>query len=97
MDLFEYMRAETSKKESPLAARLRPRTLEEVVGQEHILGEGKLLSRAIKADKLGSVIFYGPPGTGKTTLAKVIANTTSARFQQINATSAGKKDMEAVV
>ena len=97
MDLFEYMRTETSKKESPLAARLRPRTLEEVVGQEHILGEGKLLSRAIKADKLGSVIFYGPPGTGKTTLAQVIAHTTSSEFTQLNATVAGKKDMEEVI
>lgn len=97
MDLFEYMREETSKKESPLAARLRPRTLEEVVGQEHILGEGKLLSRAIKADKLGSVIFYGPPGTGKTTLAQVIAHTTSSEFTQLNATVAGKKDMEEVI
>lgn len=97
MDLFEYMRAEASKKESPLAARLRPRTLEEVVGQEHILGEGKLLSRAIKADKLGSVIFYGPPGTGKTTLAQVIAHTTSSEFTQLNATVAGKKDMEEVI
>lgn len=97
MDLFEYMRAETSKKESPLAARLRPRTLDEVVGQEHILGEGKLLSRAIRADKLGSVIFYGPPGTGKTTLAQVIAHTTSSEFTQLNATVAGKKDMEEVV
>ena len=75
------------------------RTLEEVAGQEHIIGKDKLLYRAIKADKLGSVIFYGPPGTGKTTLAKVIANTTppSSRFQQINATVAGKKDMEEVV
>jgi len=96
MDLFDYMRT-TMEKESPLASRLRPRSLEEVVGQEHIIGEGKLLSRAIKADKLGSVIFYGPPGTGKTTLAKVIANTTSAKFRQLNATVAGKKDMEEVV
>ena len=97
MDLFEYMRVENAKKDSPLAARLRPRTLEEVVGQEHILGEGKLLSRAIRADKMGSVIFYGPPGTGKTTLAQVIANTTSSEFTQLNATVAGKKDMEEVV
>ncbi|MCR5160376.1 MAG: replication-associated recombination protein A [Lachnospiraceae bacterium] len=97
MDLFEYARSMTADKESPLASRLRPRTLEEVVGQQHIIGKGKLLYRAIKADKLGSVIFYGPPGTGKTTLAKVIANTTSAAFTQINATSAGKKDMEDVV
>ena len=97
MDLFEYMREQTKEQESPLASRLRPTTLEEVVGQEHIIGKGKLLYRAIKADKLSSIIFYGPPGTGKTTLAKVIANTTSAEFLQINATSAGKKDMEQVV
>ena len=97
MDLFDYMREQKSEKESPLASRLRPRTLEEVVGQEHIIGKDKLLYRAIKADKLGSIIFYGPPGTGKTTLAKVIANTTSAEFRQINATVAGKKDMEEVV
>ncbi len=97
MDLFEYARENTKKKESPLAARLRPTTLEEVVGQQHIIGKDKLLYRAIKADKLSSIIFYGPPGTGKTTLAKVIANTTSAHFCQINATIAGKKDMEAVV
>ncbi len=97
MDLFDYMRENNMKKESPLASRLRPETLEEVVGQEHIIGKDKLLYRAIKADKLSSIIFYGPPGTGKTTLAKVIAHTTSAEFTQINATSAGKKDMEEVV
>ena len=97
MDLFDYMRENTMKKESPLASRLRPRTLDEVVGQQHIIGKDRLLYRAIKADKISSVIFYGPPGTGKTTLAKVIANTTSADFRQINATVAGKKDMEAVV
>ena len=97
MDLFDYMRANTMEKESPLASRMRPTTLDEVVGQKHIIGKDTLLYRAIKADKLGSVIFYGPPGTGKTTLAKVIANTTSARFEQINATVAGKKDMEEIV
>ena len=97
MDLFDYMRETTKEKESPLASRLRPTTLDEVVGQQHIIGKDKLLYRAIKADKLSSVIFYGPPGTGKTTLAKVIANTTSAVFTQINATVAGKKDMEEVV
>lgn len=97
MDLFEYMRNTNMDKESPLAARLRPVTLDEVVGQQHIIGKDKLLYRAIKADKISSIIFYGPPGTGKTTLAKVIANTTSAEFTQINATVAGKKDMEAVV
>lgn len=97
MDLFEYMRTTNQEKESPLAARMRPRTLDEVVGQEHIIGKDKLLYRAIKADKISSIIFYGPPGTGKTTLAKVIAGTTSAEFTQINATVAGKKDMEEVV
>ncbi len=97
MDLFDYMREQNQEKESPLASRLRPTTLEEVVGQQHIIGKDKLLYRAIKADKLSSIILYGPPGTGKTTLAKVIANTTSAEFLQINATSAGKKDMEEVV
>ena len=97
MDLFEYAKSKTMERESPLASRLRPRTLDEVVGQQHIVGKDKLLYRAIKADKLTSVIFYGPPGTGKTTLAKVIANTTSANFTQINATVAGKKDMEEVV
>ena len=97
MDLFDYMRSATQKKESPLASRMRPRTLDEVVGQKHIIGKDKLLYRAIRADQLGSVIFYGPPGTGKTTLAKVIANTTSSDFRQINATVAGKRDMEEVV
>lgn len=97
MDLFDYVRENTQEKESPLASRMRPTTLEEVVGQQHIIGKDKLLYRAIKADKLSSLIFYGPPGTGKTTLAKVIAHTTSAEFTQINATVAGKKDMEEVV
>ena len=97
MDIFDYMRKNTMEKESPLAARLRPRTLDEVVGQQHIIGKDKLLYRAIKADKLSSIIFYGPPGTGKTTLAKVIANSTSSEFMQINATTAGKKDMEDVI
>ncbi len=97
MDLFDYVRQNTMKSESPLAARIRPATLDEVVGQQHIIGKDKLLYRAIMADKLSSIIFYGPPGTGKTTLAKVIANTTSADFKQINATVAGKKDMEDVV
>lgn len=97
MDLFDYARNKNQEHESPLASRLRPTCLEEVVGQEHIIGEDKLLYRAIKADKLSSVIFYGPPGTGKTTLARVIANTTSADFRQINATTAGKKDMQEAV
>ena len=97
MDLFEYAREKNMKSESPLAARMRPRTLDEVVGQQHIIGKDKLLYRAIKADKISSIILYGPPGTGKTTLAKVIANTTKAEFMQLNATVAGKKDMEEVV
>lgn len=97
MDLFEYAKEKVQEKESPLASRLRPRTLDEVVGQQHIIGKDKLLYRAIKADKMSSLIFYGPPGTGKTTLAKVIANTTSADFRQLNATVSGKKDMEQVV
>ena len=97
LNIFDYMRNNDMEKEAPLAARMRPRTLEEVAGQEHIIGKDKLLYRAIKADKISSVIFYGPPGTGKTTLARVIANTTSAEFTQINATVAGKKDMEEVV
>ena len=97
MDLFDYMREQKMEGESPLASRLRPTVLEDVVGQRHIIGEDKLLYRAIKADKLGSVIFYGPPGTGKTTLAKVIANSTKAEFTQLNATVAGKKDMEEIV
>ena len=97
MDLFEYMREQNKEKESPLASRMRPKTLEEVVGQSHIIGKDKLLYRAIVADKLSSIILYGPPGTGKTTLAKVIAGTTSANFVPLNATTSGKKDMEEVV
>lgn len=97
MDLFEITRKNMLEREAPLASRMRPRTLDEVVGQEHIIGPDRLLSRAIRADRIGSLIFYGPPGTGKTTLAQVIANTTHARFVQINATTAGKKDMEEAV
>ena len=97
MDLFQFMEQKDKERESPLASRMRPTSLDEVVGQEHIIGKDKLLYRAIKADRLSSVIFYGPPGTGKTTLAKVIAATTKSDFCQINATSAGKKDMEDVV
>lgn len=96
MDLFEYMRKTNQEKEAPLAARMRPQSLEEVVGQQHIVGHDKLLYRAIKADKITSLIFYGPPGTGKTTLAKVIASTTKSEFVQLNATVSGKKDMEEV-
>ncbi|MGN0514717.1 MAG: replication-associated recombination protein A [Lachnospiraceae bacterium] len=97
MDLFDYVREKNMKKESPLASRLRPMSLDEIVGQKHILGKDKLLYRAIQADQLGSIIFYGPPGVGKTTIAKVIAHTTSADFKTLNATVAGKKEMEEVV
>ena len=97
MDIFEFAKEQKMKSEAPLAVRLRPRTLDEVVGQEDILGKGKMLRRAIEADRIGSLIFYGPPGCGKTTLAKVIANTTKAEFKQLNATISGKKDMEEVV
>ena len=97
MDIFDYMQQNRKDEDAPLASRLRPTTLDEVEGQEHIIAKDKLLYRAIMADKLSSIIFYGPPGTGKTTLAKVIANTTKADFTQINATIAGKKDMEEVV
>ncbi|MBP3878559.1 MAG: replication-associated recombination protein A [Lachnospiraceae bacterium] len=97
MDLFDYIAENRKEQEAPLAARMRPRTLDEIVGQEEIIGKDKLLYRAIKADRLSSIILYGPPGVGKTTLARVIANTTTAEFRQVNATVAGKKDMEAVV
>ena len=97
MDIFDFAKEQKMKSEAPLAVRLRPRTLDEVVGQEDILGKGKMLRRAIEADRIGSLIFYGPPGCGKTTLAKVIANTTKAEFKQLNATISGKKDMEEVV
>ncbi len=97
MELFDYAREKNMEQEQPLAARLRPTTLDEIVGQQHIIGKDKMLYRAIKADKLSSIILYGPPGTGKTTIAKVIAHTTKAEFTQINATVAGKKDMEEVI
>lgn len=97
MDLFDYMREQQKEQESPLAGRMRPKALDDIVGQQHIIGKDKLLYRAIKADKLSSLIFYGPPGTGKTSLAKVIANTTSAIFTQMNATTSGKKEMEKAV
>ena len=97
MDLFEYAHQNKLKQEAPLAYRIRPRTLDEIMGQKHILSQGSQLYRSIKADRLSSVIFYGPSGTGKTTLARVIANTTAAEFRQLNATIAGKKDMVDVV
>jgi putative ATPase len=92
-DLFNQRRDELLKKTAPLADRMRPRTLEEFVGQDHIIGEGRLLRRAIQIDQLSSVIFYGPPGTGKTTLARIIANTTKAQFLSINAVLAGVKEI----
>ena len=97
MDLFDYMKEVNEKEDAPLASRLRPDSLDSIVGQEHILGKDKFLYRAIKADKLSSIIFFGPPGCGKTTIAKVIANTTKSNFKQINATMAGKKEMEEAV
>lgn len=93
MNLFDYMHSENREKESPLAARIRPLTLEDFVGQEHIIAKEKLLYRAIASDQLRSVIFYGPPGTGKTTLAQIIANTTKANFVELNATTSGKRDI----
>jgi len=97
MDLFEQAFQEHMAREAPLAARMRPRTLDEFVGQEHIVGPGRLLRRAIQADQLSSVIFYGPPGTGKTTLAMVIANTTKSHFITINAVLAGVNDIRAAI
>ncbi|MBN2222084.1 MAG: replication-associated recombination protein A, partial [Vallitaleaceae bacterium] len=97
MDIFDMIKEKKLKQDAPLAARMRPKNIDEVVGQEHILAKDKLLYRAVKADKLGSLILYGPPGTGKTTLAKVIANTTKSNFTQLNATVAGKKDIQDVV
>jgi putative ATPase len=97
MDLFAHGRQEQIERESPLANRLRPRTLEEFAGQEHIIGPGRLLRRAIQADQLSSLIFYGPPGTGKTTLAMVIANTTESHFITINAVLAGVAQIRAAI
>ncbi len=97
-DLFDHAMQERMKQEAPLAARMRPRTLDEYIGQEHIVGEGKLLRRAIEADRLfSSIILWGPPGTGKTTLAQVIANTTKSHFVTISAILAGKADLRVII
>jgi putative ATPase len=97
MDLFEYSLTDQLKKEAPLAARMRPRTVDEMVGQEHIVGPGKLLRRAIEADRLGSIILWGPPGTGKTSMASVIANTTESAFEAMSAVMAGVKELRQLV
>lgn len=97
MDLFEYQSQRILKKEAPLANRLRPKSLEDFIGQEHIVGKDTLLYRTIKADKISSLILYGPSGTGKTTLAKIISNTTKGIFLQINATTSGVKDIKELV
>ena len=97
MDLFDHARQEQIAHEAPLAARMRPRTLDEFVGQGHIVGPGRLLRRAIQADQLSSLILYGPPGSGKTTLARIIANTTQAHFIAINAVLGGVKDIREAI
>ena len=97
MDLFEHGRQAQIEREAPLAARMRPRTMDEFVGQEHVVGPGRLLRRAIQADQISSLIFYGPPGTGKTTLARIIANTTNSRFVTLNAVLAGVANLREVV
>lgn len=97
MDLFDHAREQQIEQEAPLAARMRPRTLDEFIGQEHIVGPGRLLRRAIQADQLSSLIFYGPPGTGKTTLARIIANTTHANFIALNAVLSGVKDIREAI
>src|SRR6478672_11056103 len=97
-DLFDHAMQERMKNEAPLAARMRPRTLDEYIGQEHIVGEGKLLRRAIEADRLfSSIILWGPPGTGKTTLAQVIANTTKSHFVTISAVLSGVPELRKVI
>jgi putative ATPase len=98
MDLFDHSRQEQVRREAPLAARMRPRTLDEFVGQEHIAGEGRLLRRAIESDRLfSSLIFWGPPGSGKTTLATVVANTTASHFETISAVLAGVADLRKII
>ena len=93
MNLFAAEEENNREKSRPLAARMRPRTLEEFTGQRHILGDGKLLRRMLDADRIGSMIFYGPPGIGKTSLAELISKATKRRFRRLNATMAGVKDV----
>ena len=95
--LLNQHRQQEIESESPLADRMRPRSLDEFIGQDHIIGHGRLLRRAIQADQLSSIIFYGPPGTGKTTLARIIANTTSAHFIALNAVLSGVKEIRAAI
>src|SRR5699024_4376056 len=97
MDLFTMAMEDNLKKNAPLADRMRPTTVQEFVGQDHILGEGKFLFRSIKADRINSMIFYGPPGTGKTTLAMIIASNTNKRFEKLSAVTSGVKDIREVV
>ena len=97
MDLFNDVRQKNLKRVAPLAVRMRPRTLDEFVGQQHFLGKGKLLRRMLEADRLTSLIFYGPPGTGKTTLAQLIAQYTKSHFEQVNAASVGVKEVRAIL
>src|SRR2546421_5951321 len=97
MDLFGDVRKKNMQRVAPLAARMRPRTLDEFVGQQHFLGPGKLLRRMLEADRLTSVIFYGPPGTGKTTLAQLVATYTQSHFEQVNAAGVGVKEVRAIL
>src|SRR2546425_13127176 len=97
INLFRSVHEANLRQARPLAARMRPRTLDEFVGQEHFLGPGKLLRRMLLADRLTSLVFYGPPGTGKTALAHVIANHTKSRFKPLNAVSAGTKEVREIL
>ncbi|MCK4362619.1 MAG: AAA family ATPase, partial [Dehalococcoidia bacterium] len=97
MDLFDYHRQEKVSKEAPLAARMRPRSFEEFMGQEHIVGQGRVLRKTIESDQLMSIIFWGPPGSGKTTLARIIASMTKSHFSPISAVTAGVADLRRII